>query len=119
MNATTTRRYDPMFANGTSKVGQLKADYATLLGAFGYPDLFPQDYFDGKIQTRWCFSTVYGPMTIYAYKPEQPKEQITEWSVGGKDLRVVDIAMSIIREETAMCAGCGRHATRCSMTEVC
>lgn len=119
MNSTTTRRYDQKLANGTSKQGEVFGDYATMLGAFGEPDLFPSDYLDGKINTRWVFSTAFGIMTIYAYKPTVNREDQFQWSVGGKSSEVVDVARQMIYEKTGVCPGCGYHVTRCKQTDIC
>lgn len=76
--------------NGTSKIGEIKADYETILKAFG--DFHFIGSADFKTQYTWAFKLEDGGvLTIYDYKERDDDDRlpnnITKWSVGGKNIK--------------------------------
>jgi hypothetical protein len=82
-------------AIGTCGQGEIDCPYSLLLALFGEPDEG-----DGyKTQAEWTILTPCGIAAIYDWKQGDsyhgegngtPVEQITQWSVGGHDKKVVE-----------------------------
>lgn len=79
---------------GTSGQGKIDCAYSRLVALFGEPD----EGDDFKTQAEWLVYTPAGVATIYDWKQGDgyhgkgngtPVEQVTEWSIGGHDKRVV------------------------------
>jgi hypothetical protein len=92
-------------AMGTSGQGGIDCSYSQLVALFGEPNEG-----DGcKTQAEWTVATLAGIATIYDWKQGDsyhgkgngtPVEQITEWSIGGHDKRVVEWVQKAIQATT-------------------
>ena len=84
-----------LLATRTSGQGEIDCPYSLLLAAFGEPEEG-----DGyKTQAEWTIATPDGIATIYDWKQGDsyhgegngmPVEQITQWSIGGHNKKVVE-----------------------------
>jgi hypothetical protein len=93
-SVTTCHNVSP-FVMGTSGQGQIDCSYSRLLALFGEPEEG-----DGyKTQAEWTIATPAGIAAIYDWKQGDsyhgegngtPVEQITEWSVGGHNKKVIE-----------------------------
>ena len=82
-------------AVGTSGQGEINCGYSQLLSLFDEPEEG-----DGyKTQAEWTIATPDGIATIYDWKQGDcyhgegngtPVEEVTEWSVGGQNKKVVE-----------------------------
>lgn len=90
---------------GTSKLGELEdVTYEELVNVFKEPNSKGDQY---KIDVEWILHTPVGIATIYNWKNgknyngEVGKniEDITEWSIGGNDKRVVDFIKVILGDK--------------------
>jgi|ERR1039458_5720601 hypothetical protein len=82
-------------AIGMSGQGEIDCPYSLLLASFGEPEQG-----DGyKTQAEWTIATPDGIATIYDWKQGDsylgegngtPIEQITQWSIGGHNKKVVE-----------------------------
>lgn len=73
-------------APGTHFLVELEATYKQLVDLLGKPHY--DESGDGKVQAEWHFTvgTKGDPVTIYDYKSGCPKEEVTEWHIGGNKL---------------------------------
>ena len=93
--SVTTCKNVSSLAVGTSGQGEIDCPYSLLLALFGEPEEG-----DGyKTQAEWTIATPAGIATIYDWKQGDnyhgegngtPVEQITEWSVGGRNKAVIE-----------------------------
>ena len=82
-------------ASGTSLMGYITTDYATLTGLFGHPHMSDGD----KVTAEWCFETDFGTVfTIYDYKEERTPLELYAWHVGGANKS----ALLVLREYLAL-----------------
>lgn len=100
-------------ATGTSLAGYVKADYATLVKAFGEPT-YTDPSGDGKVNTEWClafdvedeFYINEDPIVVTIYDWKEPNAEIARtmpdypWHIGGNDRYAVDIVKSVLEEYT-------------------
>lgn len=83
---------------GTSFQGILPSSvsYQDLLKVFGKPERISSLY--GKTQVQWS-GTIDGLVfSIYDYKLDLPPEENSEWHIGGRDQRVLDLLVSLAKE---------------------
>ena len=81
-------------ACGTSLMGYLTTDYATLTGLFGHPHMSDGD----KVTAEWCFEAYGTVFTIYDYKEEKTPLDLYAWHVGGENKS----ALVVLREYLAL-----------------
>ena len=86
-------RAKPKDIKGSGGVGQMTADYNTLIKAFGNPHDCtkegPWKSGDNKVRAEWAFKSVDNGepivITIYDYKQSKtPVTEVTDWSIGLK-----------------------------------
>jgi hypothetical protein len=96
--------YDvPSLVIGTHGQGEITCAYSLLVAAFGEPDAG-----DGyKTQAEWIINTPDGIATLYDWKQGDsylgkgngtPVEQITQWSIGGYNEKVIAWIRKAIRQ---------------------
>lgn len=82
---------------GSSRIGTIHASFEELKNLFGEPhDRTKEGKWqsaDGKVRVEWAF-LIKGKadmlFTIYDYKSKYPLDQVRQWSLGGKSLKVKD-----------------------------
>jgi hypothetical protein len=87
--------------NGTSLVGQIRADLDELLACFKY-DMGASD--DGKVRVEFWVEfhdledDDYVVATIYDWKSNTPIEDQLVWHVGGKDSRALIFVQDVLHK---------------------
>jgi hypothetical protein len=84
-----------VLTDGTSLQGNIHCTYSQLVQEFGEPDRKISG--DNKMDCEWIILTPEGVATIYNYKDGKAylgekgldKEDITDWHVGGRNMRVL------------------------------
>lgn len=81
------------------RVGQVDISYGELLTILGPPSVLGSK--DGKTQAEWIIyfpeQNQYG--TIYDYKEEVQKEEVTDWHIGGTSENIVDLVINVIGKD--------------------
>jgi hypothetical protein len=92
--------------NGTSLQGFITCSYDTLCEVFGMP-IGGDGY---KTRAEWEGKTSDGTVfTIYDWKESQPIGDVTNWHIGGRDTKSVEVIHNIVNESLGDRAP---HATR-------
>ena len=91
---------------GSSRIGTIHASLEDLKRLFGEPHDCTQEgkwqSADSKIRVEWAF-LIKGKkdmlFTIYDYKNNEPLDQISQWSLGGKSAKAKDSLASLLAIE--------------------
>lgn len=103
MNFKTHNEKKSIKANGTSLQGYITAGYFDLKRLFGKPTDGDKYKTDAEWEIEFSDGTV---ATIYNYKDGKnycgsegtPKTKITEWNIGGRTKKAVELVMEVIGE---------------------
>jgi hypothetical protein len=75
-------------ASGTSLQGTIEVDFDTLVKLYGQPTRHE----DSKVQAEWVLRAPDATVvTIYDYKEKVPAEEVTDWHIGGRSQKVLDL----------------------------
>lgn len=96
--------------NGTSLQGYLKVDINDIIALMGDPDSEPSG--DLKVEWEWVYKIEGEVVTIYNYKdgPLYSEDEnitindITDWHVGGRTEKVIDLLREYLNQNNIECA---------------
>jgi hypothetical protein len=105
MNFKTHNEKKSIATCGTCLQGYITVSYSTLKRIFGKPTVGDGHKTDAEWEIEFADGTV---ATIYNYKDGKnycgsegtAKTKITEWHIGGKAQKAVELVTELIREET-------------------
>ena len=79
--------HDHNFPDGTHLQGRINITYKQLASVFGEPTSELGDNGD-KVRMEWCLKFEDGTIaTIYDWKEYRPIEEVTDWHIGGHNIR--------------------------------
>ena len=106
LNLISFENDDALNVDGTSLMGYVKTDYATLVEKFGIPTV--EDDLD-KSTVEWNIEflaldddgdEIYIPATIYDWKVYGTPMGVYDWHVGGHSMDAVDMVDTVLEKDT-------------------
>ena len=97
MKNTYPFRKTKQSVTGTHYLTQVTATYKQMVEILGEPNREAGD----KTQAEWNFEVGVGGfiVTIYDYKEDKPKEQVTDWHIGGKEKSIGELVRLYIENQ--------------------